>query len=130
MSYTNIYADRDIMALDCGDQCHYSKHVSAMTKEGLHSKSDIAAELAYRDLEIIKLDTEICEIKSKSSASNWISVDDAKLELYPAFYWLKQTNGIVMARPSEFVGDSFSDGTWKLEISRISHVIKLEAPQG
>ena len=28
----------------------YMQHVSAMTGEGLHSKSDIAAELAYRDM--------------------------------------------------------------------------------
>lgn len=28
---------------------HYSRHVSHMTSEGLHSKSDIAAQLAWRD---------------------------------------------------------------------------------
>jgi len=31
---------------------HYSRHVSAMTSEGLDRKSDIAAELAWRDAEI------------------------------------------------------------------------------
>jgi hypothetical protein len=31
---------------------YYTDHVAAMTREGLHSKSDIAAELAYRDLKI------------------------------------------------------------------------------
>lgn len=30
-------------------QKHYFKHVNAMTAEALHSKSAIAAELAYRD---------------------------------------------------------------------------------
>ena len=30
---------------------HYSAHVAAMTTEGLHAKSDIAAELAWRDAE-------------------------------------------------------------------------------
>jgi hypothetical protein len=34
---------------------HYSRHVSAMTSEGLHSKSDIAAELAFRDKELTAL---------------------------------------------------------------------------
>jgi hypothetical protein len=34
---------------------HYSRHVSAMTSEGLHSKSDIAVELAFRDQEIARL---------------------------------------------------------------------------
>ena len=28
---------------------YYSRHVAAMTSEGLHAKSDIAAELAWRD---------------------------------------------------------------------------------
>jgi hypothetical protein len=34
---------------------YYSAHVSAMTSEGLHAKSDIAAELAVRDAQIVKL---------------------------------------------------------------------------
>lgn len=34
---------------------HYSKHVCAMTNESLYSKSDIAAELAHRDIKIEKL---------------------------------------------------------------------------
>ena len=34
---------------------HYSRHVSAMTTEGLHEKADIAAELAFRDAQIDKL---------------------------------------------------------------------------
>lgn len=51
------YAERDIMALDkIGG--HYSRHVAAMTAEGLHAKSDIAAELAYRDAEIARLRAE------------------------------------------------------------------------
>ena len=39
------YAPRDAAELEP----FYSRHVSAMTAEGLHSKSAIAAELAYRD---------------------------------------------------------------------------------
>jgi L-amino acid N-acyltransferase YncA len=39
------YAERDIEALGK----HYMDHVEAMTAERLHEKSDIAAELAYRD---------------------------------------------------------------------------------
>ena len=34
---------------------HYINHVSAMTTEGLHAKSAIAAELAHRDIEIERL---------------------------------------------------------------------------
>lgn len=40
---------------------HYSAHVSAMTSEGLHSKSDIASELAFRDKEIARLRAELAE---------------------------------------------------------------------
>lgn len=43
-----LYADRDPLAL--GD--HYTAHVAAMTREALHDKAAIAAELAYRDREI------------------------------------------------------------------------------
>ena len=50
----NLYAERDIDILDeIGD--FYSQHVSAMTSESLHSKSAIAAELAYRDMLINEL---------------------------------------------------------------------------
>lgn len=42
------YADRDVE--DQGG--YYTRHVSAMTGERLHEKSDIAAELAHRDIEI------------------------------------------------------------------------------
>lgn len=34
---------------------HYSHHVTAMTAENLDSKGDIAAELAARDAEILRL---------------------------------------------------------------------------
>jgi hypothetical protein len=46
-----LYAERDHEEL--GEL--YTRHVSAMTVEGLHSKSDIAAELAWRDREIERL---------------------------------------------------------------------------
>lgn len=42
------YAQRNLRGLDKTGG-HYIRHVMAMTAEGLHSKSDIAAELAYRD---------------------------------------------------------------------------------
>lgn len=34
---------------------YYLRHIAAMTKESLHSKADIAAELAHRDMEIDRL---------------------------------------------------------------------------
>lgn len=52
------YAERDIMA----QGSYYMRHLSAMTAEKLHSKSDIAAELAHRDMEIDKLRDEIVRL--------------------------------------------------------------------
>lgn len=48
------YAERDIVALDKAEG-YYIRHVDAMTAEGLHAKSDIAAELAWRDAELDRL---------------------------------------------------------------------------
>lgn len=45
------YGDRKPWTLEP----HYSSHVSAMTSEGLHAKAAIAAELAFRDVQIAKL---------------------------------------------------------------------------
>lgn len=41
----------------------YTKHLNAMTVEGLYDKSDIAWELAYRDLEINRLRSELAALK-------------------------------------------------------------------
>lgn len=41
------------------DGNYYCQHMMAMTKEGLHSKSDIAAELGFRDQQIDILSKEI-----------------------------------------------------------------------
>lgn len=48
------YAERDHVAQ--GE--HYLRHVDAMTTEGLHRKSAIAAELAHRDIVIEQLKNE------------------------------------------------------------------------
>lgn len=54
MSDSKQYAERDIEQLD-EDGEHYFRHMMAMTAEGLHNKSDIAAELGYRDSRIAAL---------------------------------------------------------------------------
>lgn len=43
--------NRDIMEQD-EQGGYYFRHVMALTAEALHSKSDIAAELAHRDIQI------------------------------------------------------------------------------
>ena len=51
------YAQRDIEELGV----YYDGHVFAMTEEGLHEKSDLAAELAYRDKRFVDLVRAIVE---------------------------------------------------------------------
>lgn len=62
MTTENLYADRDVMQLD-EDGGHYCRHVDRMTAEGLHSKSDIAAELGFRDMLIAGLKHNLHAIK-------------------------------------------------------------------
>lgn len=59
---SNLYkvGERDLIELGKA----YGDHVYHMTHEGLHSKSDIAAELAYRDNEIQRLTREKEELLS------------------------------------------------------------------
>ncbi|MFE0584853.1 hypothetical protein [Pantoea vagans] len=54
MSEEKQYAERDLMAMDIAGN-HYCRHVDHMTREKLHSKSDIAAELGWRDMQIAEL---------------------------------------------------------------------------
>ncbi len=54
-----IYAQRDHAAQ--GE--HYTRHVEAMTREGLHSKSAIAGELAARDIEIERLIADVVALR-------------------------------------------------------------------
>lgn len=57
------YAERDVIELEP----HFSRHVSAMTAEGLHSKSSIAAELAYRDERIADLEHHLREYAKRAN---------------------------------------------------------------
>lgn len=49
-----LYAERNPIAQDKAGN-YYCRHVHAMTAERLHDKSDIASELAHRDMEIDRL---------------------------------------------------------------------------
>ena len=62
-----LYGDRDIRK----QKDYYLRHISAMTTEGLHEKSDIAAELAHRDYVIdnLRLGLELL-CGSKCNAEN------------------------------------------------------------
>lgn len=59
---TKQYDERDVIALDRKGN-YYIRHVAAMTAEQLHDKSEIAAELAYRDWLIDDLLKQLDEYK-------------------------------------------------------------------
>lgn len=62
-AHVKQYADRDSMAMDMAGN-YYCRHVNAMTVEGLHAKSDIAGELAWRDMEIDRLVAALAKANS------------------------------------------------------------------
>lgn len=66
--------DRDPIALGQG----YCDHVMAMTAEGLHSKADIAAELAWRDQQINSLSSRLEHYEKNPDTKQWI-LDELQL---------------------------------------------------
>lgn len=67
---TKLYEHRDLMLLDAAsDKPRYAQHVQAMTAEKLHAKSDIAAELAYRDTLLDILELEVFGLLADAEAS-------------------------------------------------------------
>lgn len=79
-----FYGDRDVVAL--GE--HYSSHVEAMTREGLHEKSDIAAELAFRDAVIQRLAEQ--SVKDRGDF-------DACVDAVHASYWTNRAADLALA---------------------------------
>ena len=59
------YAQREFSDSDWEN--YYFKHVNAMTAEGLHAKSAIAAELAHRDAAIDRYRAALEQIKALPS---------------------------------------------------------------
>lgn len=57
-----FYGGRDEFSLGQA----YCDHVQAMTTEELHSKSAIAAELAYRDIRIAELEAQLRDVRFKN----------------------------------------------------------------
>lgn len=67
------YAERDAYEIDMAGG-YYSRHVSAMTSEQLHAKSDIAAELGHRDMVIDKLNSalkHLVEVYDDPTGKQW-----------------------------------------------------------
>jgi uncharacterized small protein (DUF1192 family) len=70
------YGHRDIVELDQRGN-YFGRHVSAMTEEGLHSKSDIAAELAWRDAEIDRLKDELANAGDHRACAQKVTLLEA-----------------------------------------------------
>jgi len=69
MSEPKLYDnERDIMEMDRAGN-YYCRHVSPMTRESLHSKSYIAAELGWRDMQIDQLKAENERLASELRAA-------------------------------------------------------------
>lgn len=100
MSEVKQYAERDIIAMDCAGN-HYCRHISAMTREQLHSKSDIAAELGWRDLKIAELKAQRDALAAEVQAIRW-----ACGQVYCKGYnhgHLNTVDGIEYAKESDLV---------------------------
>ena len=92
----NQYAKRNVIAL--GN--YYTRHVSAMTEEDLHEKSDIAAELAYRDKQIDALVEDL--IKTRG----WLKdVEQAAGRLQHKYRTLEAENDELRSRAKADSGD-------------------------
>lgn len=59
------YAERDFIEMDAKG-AYYFRHVRAMTAENLHDKSDIAAELGWRDMQIAAQAARIEQLTAES----------------------------------------------------------------
>lgn len=73
---------------------HYGVHIHAMTAEDLHSKSDIAVELAWRDLRIEQLVGENAALtdKAASELSNSWLLHRAVMTIQAALHCIHGTN--------------------------------------
>ena len=74
------YAERDIESLDEAGG-FYSRHVSAMTGEGLHTKSSIAAELGYRDMVNSELLEALRRMLRAGQKQNWNERYESEMSL-------------------------------------------------
>lgn len=74
------YAERDIESLDEAGG-FYSRHVSAMTSEGLHTKSSIAAELGHRDMVISELLEALRRMLRAGQKQNWNERYESEMSL-------------------------------------------------
>ncbi len=70
---------------------HYIRHVAAMTKESLHSKADIARQLAVRD---------------KMLAALWAEYEDRRSQFGDDYLWEKHEDAEAIAVVEAFITDT------------------------
>lgn len=87
MDQKKQYAERGMEVLR---EPEYIAHVQAMTAEALHSKADIAAELAFRDIRIRVLEQGI----STPISDHIILLLEEIRRRLPPLGWVSLTNGV------------------------------------
>ena len=96
-----LYDERDAFELDQAGK-YYTKHVVAMTKEGLESKGDIAAELGHRDMLIDQLKAQVEQLRN--AAIQALHADDIEDEEDRASVFDK-LNDAVLATPAQCLAE-------------------------
>ena len=130
---TKQYAERDVMALD-EDGGFYYRHIDAMTGEGLHSKSDIAAELGYRDMKIEALQVENGQLWATFvKVAEYLDIDTEKArhaDCKPSDIYLQHINRL-KADAVRVFGDMMITDPWTNCLARkenaYAYANKLEA---
>jgi hypothetical protein len=70
---------------------HYFRHIGAMTSESLHSKTDIARQLAARD---------------KMLAALWAEYEDRKAQWGGDYLWTKHEDVEAIAEVGAFIAET------------------------
>lgn len=99
MKYYDV-GNRDIMEQD-RQGGHYFRHVLALTAEALHSKSDIAAELAHRDTVIASLRQWV---QAALDCKTWVWDSDQRLAAMGCVIEADQVIGSPPAKGAEHEG--------------------------
>jgi len=129
-----IYGDRDLMAMDSAGN-YYCRHVDHMTREKLHSKSDIAAELGWRDMQIANLQQKLTATNNilKSAGIEADTVQAGVMELVSRINQVVAEMSVVESIHDEcvFITDDDYDGCPKSvqKIIRSLAVMKIPATE-
>lgn len=95
------YKQRNIIELDMLGG-HYFRHVHAMIKECLHSKSAIAGELAYRDCKIAMLEAKVAKLQGLIQNGETVTFESIAREQIQISYDIESTEiDDILTMPTE-----------------------------